>query len=382
MQLKNKFNLHELSAAVADLGILLPISFALIVFNGYSASTLFLSWGLVYIATGYFFKVSLSVQPLKAMAVIAIANGFDSNYLATTSILFACILLLLNYSGMINWLKKIFSFAIIRGIQVGIGLILVAKSIDICLHKGLFVFDNQAQIPLNLLIYAATLLLIYILQFYMKLPATFFVVVLLSLSAILCGVKIPETSTAINFSFIKPDFSIGLESLFFLIIPQLPLTLGNAIYAANDSCHSLYGKQAAKINPERLTISMALSNIAIGFLGSFPICHGAGGIAAHYRFGARSGAASIILGIILITLTLIKPDFIFYIPSPCLAALLLVASFEMLRFIVQVDSKISLIIAVSVALISFMSNNLLAALLTGLSLELITKFTQIKESVK
>jgi hypothetical protein len=38
-------------------------------------------------------------------------------------------------------------------------------------------------------------------------------------------------------------------------------------------------------------------NLIGGFFGAMPVCHGSGGLAAQYRFGARSGASIIILGL-------------------------------------------------------------------------------------
>ena len=38
-------------------------------------------------------------------------------------------------------------------------------------------------------------------------------------------------------------------------------------------------------------------NLIGGWFGAMPVCHGSGGLAAQYRFGARSGASIIILGL-------------------------------------------------------------------------------------
>jgi MFS superfamily sulfate permease-like transporter len=45
-------------------------------------------------------------------------------------------------------------------------------------------------------------------------------------------------------------------------------------------------------------------NLASAVLGGVPMCHGAGGMAGHVAFGARTGGAPIILGSILICLAL------------------------------------------------------------------------------
>jgi MFS superfamily sulfate permease-like transporter len=45
-------------------------------------------------------------------------------------------------------------------------------------------------------------------------------------------------------------------------------------------------------------------NLGSAALGGIPMCHGAGGMAGHVRFGARTGGAPIILGAILVLLAL------------------------------------------------------------------------------
>ena len=45
-------------------------------------------------------------------------------------------------------------------------------------------------------------------------------------------------------------------------------------------------------------------NVLLCPFGAMPMCHGAGGLAAQYRFGARSGLCNLILGSALICLGL------------------------------------------------------------------------------
>lgn len=45
-------------------------------------------------------------------------------------------------------------------------------------------------------------------------------------------------------------------------------------------------------------------NLIGGWFGAMPVCHGSGGLAAQYRFGARSGASIIILGLFKVLLGL------------------------------------------------------------------------------
>ena len=160
-----------------------------------------------------------------------------------------------------------------------------------------------------------------------------------------------------------------------MILPQLPLTLGNAVYAANDICHDLWGKQAAKVTPKRLGFSIGLSDLFIGLLGSFPVCHGSGGMGAHSQFGAKTGGATIIIGTILIFLALTAySSFLFFIPVPLLAAMLLFDSYRMMIMVRKLSANFHIAVALVVGLTSFFTRNLTVALIAGIILEYGYKF--------
>lgn len=64
------------------------------------------------------------------------------------------------------------------------------------------------------------------------------------------------------------------------------------------------------------------------------MCHGAGGLAAHHGFGARSGAAPILIGALLVLVAIpVGPglDLLARIPEATLGALLLIAAIELAR---------------------------------------------------
>ncbi len=110
----------------------------------------------------------------------------------------------------------------------------------------------------------------------------------------------------INFGIANP-INISMPSLsnmqtafVLLVIPQLPLTLGNAVFATHDTAKHYYGNKAERVTPKRLLTSMSGANFMAGILGGMPVCHGSGGLTAHYRFGARTGGASIMVGAIFL----------------------------------------------------------------------------------
>lgn len=63
----------------------------------------------------------------------------------------------------------------------------------------------------------------------------------------------------------------------FLALPQLPLTLGNAIIAIREENNRLFPDRAVTENA--IAGSTGVMNVAGAVLGGVPMCHGAGGMA-------------------------------------------------------------------------------------------------------
>ena len=77
-------------------------------------------------------------------------------------------------------------------------------------------------------------------------------------------------------------------------MPQIPLTILNSVIALCALSLDLFPTRPA--SPRRLALSVALMNLICCPFGAMPMCHGAGGLAAQYRFGARTGGSMILLG--------------------------------------------------------------------------------------
>ncbi len=369
---ENRFTLSEWSGAVGDLGTLLPLAFALVIFNGYSSQRLFFLWGIVYLISGWYYRVPVAVQPLKAMAVIAFAGGYSVGQLSTTAVFYGILLIVLAGTGVIRWLERWFTPALVRGIQLGIGFILLQKAVEMSLKNGLFLGYQPVSRGLNFLLLFALLLVLGIFQFQKNKPISVGIIFISIALSLAFGISTPESWSQGNIAvFSSPDWRFFLPAVMFLMIPQLPLTLGNAVFAANDACHTFWKERSERVTPTRFGVSIGISNVVIGLLGGFPICHGAGGIAAHAKFGGKTGGTTMILGGILILVSLVKPlsNFLFLIPIPVLGALLLLTSWSLIVLIQRLQTKSEILIALIVGLLSFSTHNLSIALIAGFLLE-------------
>jgi hypothetical protein len=82
-----------------------------------------------------------------------------------------------------------------------------------------------------------------------------------------------------------------------LALPQLPLTFGNALIAIREENNRLFPKRP--VTERRVSLSTGIMNLWSSAIGGIPLCHGAGGMAGHIRFGATTGGATVILGVLL-----------------------------------------------------------------------------------
>jgi MFS superfamily sulfate permease-like transporter len=89
----------------------------------------------------------------------------------------------------------------------------------------------------------------------------------------------------------------------FLALPQVPLTLGNAVIAITEENNRLFPNRP--VNESKISTSTGLMNLLSASVGGVPMCHGAGGMAGHVQFGARTGGALVILGLVLLAIAIL-----------------------------------------------------------------------------
>lgn len=374
------FGLSEFRGAVGDLGTTLPLAFMLIISNGYPVVRIFFLWGLAYIAVGWYYKVPISIQPLKAMAVIAITGGFPVSFLSSTAVLYGILLLLLTSTGLIQWLNRWFSKAIVRGIQLGIGLLLAYKAWELVAGNTLYL-NGSGDIGNWIFLLSALVMGILFLstKWLGRSVALELIVISIGISLI-AGISLGSINhSGTLWQWNPPEWSGWWNMATLLIIPQLPLTLGNAVYAADDACHTFWPKQSKRVSPGHLAGSIGLLDIFIGLFGGFPICHGAGGIAAHQRFSGKTGGTVIILGIGFVILALLGSfsTLLFLIPIPILGVLLLFDSWQMITLTRRLVNANHIVVALAVGIFSFATHNLFIALLIGLTIEYALDFWSV-----
>ncbi|HWQ66678.1 MAG TPA: putative sulfate/molybdate transporter [Methanospirillum sp.] len=312
----------EISGSVGNFGTILPLFCAVSLTTGMPLSTMLLLCGVWYIITGIVYRIPIPVEPLKAVAAISIADHLDPGVIAASGIFIGLIFIILGLSGGMEWLQRKVPESVIRGIQLGLGLLLIRSALfDLgLLDAGFF------------LISVGIIVLFIIAKHRWNVPDHSALIVLVFGGIILIFAHgVPQVTIPPVPVLVIPDLMQYVSAGLLLVLPQFPLTLGNAVLATSLLACELYKRD---IRPDRLSITVGVMSLSTSFLGGFPMCHGAGGVAAHYRFGARTGIAMGLGGIVLIALAacVSDPGTLAAMPKGIFGALLLTVGIELILY--------------------------------------------------
>jgi MFS superfamily sulfate permease-like transporter len=329
------FDLQEWSGAFGDLGLLIPIVAALVIRNGFDGTSVLLVFGAAYILSALYYRLPMPVQPLKAMAAIIIAQGLGVEVVSAAGLLMAAVLLTLAATGAIGPLSRLFTRPVVRGIQAAVGLLLIKTAVDMATsgqvlrgHDDVYL-SFGADVPVSLLLALGTAAVVTLSVWKRGLPAGLIVLALgvvaglaFGSAGMLSGLSVGPQMP----SLALPGAGAFATALVVLVIPQVPLTVGNAVVACADTAHGYFGEGASRVTHRSLLTTMGLANVFAGAVGGMPVCHGSGGLTAHYRFGARTAAAGLIIGSALVALALTfgsgAVDLFGLIPYPVLGVML------------------------------------------------------------
>jgi SulP family sulfate permease len=358
-----RFDRAELAGALADLGVLVPIAVALIVKNGLSATAVLLPAGLLYVAAGLLYRLPVPVQPLKAFGAIAIAQGLGSNEIAAGALLMGMVFILLGASGWLDRVAKAFPLPIIRGVQLSVGLLFCQLAWKLTTAPPA-AFTDHARPAWWLL---AGGVVVVVAALFLRRYAVTLALMLLAVVAMVLAYSGP---LALGPSPIHlPHLSVQAftTAAVALVLPQLPLTFANSCLATADAARIYFGRDARRVRPGRLALSLGIANLVAGGISGMPVCHGAGGMTAHYSFGARTGGAPVVLGAVLLILAVAIGASLAAVmagfPVPILAGLLAVAGLLHITLLKDLRHPFHWTLAIAVGVTGLLSN--LAIALVG-----------------
>jgi hypothetical protein len=283
-----RFTVSELSGAVADLGVMLPLVLALVTLNGVDAVSAFTVVGAAYIIAAFTYRLPIPVQPLKSLAATALALKLNAPVITAGTYWVAGAFLLFALTGADRWVGRLFPTPIVRGIQVGLGLLLVRSSAS--LIGSDWMIGVLAAAVLGVALWARPGV------------AALLVILLGVVEGVLAhgwpggrlSVQLPA------WAGFPPRAAFG-PGFWLLALPQIPLSLANSVYATRDAAAQYFGDEARdRVTATRLLGTMSVMNVMAAALGGVPLCHGCGGLTAHYRLGARTGGAPLMIGVLFL----------------------------------------------------------------------------------
>ncbi len=394
---KYKFNRLELAGSLGDLGTLLPLALGMILVNGLNPQGLFLAVGIFYVISGAYFGVTVPVQPMKVIAAYAIATGLSSKQVQASGLLMALFLFIIGITGAITLIGRYIPKPVVRGVQLSTGTLLMAQGVKFILGKSTFqVLQDAAEpflsvqsvgsLPIGIIIGSVGGILTFLFINNKRFPAGLLLIAGGTLIGLFLGV--PENLKRLSFAIGLPKLlPYGYPSkadltfaLLVLVLPQIPMTIGNAVVANVDLSREYFGDKSKKVTYRASCISMALANLLSFFLGGMPLCHGAGGLAAHYRFGARTPGSNIIIGSVFILLSILFGKnalaVTYLIPMSVLGILLLFAGSQLGLTILDIREKKDLFVVLMMLGIT-LASNLAAGFVVGILVAYLLKHEKL-----
>ncbi|KAJ1557212.1 hypothetical protein HK096_008520 [Nowakowskiella sp. JEL0078] len=288
------FTLTEMAGALGDIGTFLPILVSLAVTSQINISSTLVFAGIFRIVTGFMFKITMPLQPMKSIAAIALVAKLTLPQVVASGFFVSCVVAVLSACQALHFANRLLPLSLVRGIQLGTGLQLITKGVALILASHAFTFTGYAWTDNHL---TAVIAFIFTMCFYMS-PKNYSALILFgSFGPGMWTMIVPTGS----------DFAIGIVKAG---LGQLPLSILNSVgfyvIAMSKLADDLYPQRKQPVaSITAVGVSVGVMNIVGMWFGSMPFCLGSGGLAAQYRFGARTHVSVVILGIVKIVLGLV-----------------------------------------------------------------------------
>lgn len=313
---------QEISGACGDLGTFIPHVIGAITVAGLAPAGVLLGFGLTLISTGLFYGLPLPVQPMKAISAVILTGGLRPGEVAAAGMIIGLVLLVLGMTGLISRLARVIPQSVSAGLQLGLGLLMGVLGLKLMLEKPWVGFP--------------ALVALFLLGRIPRFPAAPVVLVTAAIAGWITGGAASGHNAVVASSglhLVIPTWTEVWRSFGVAVLPQLSLTLTNAVIVTASVSRELFAGKGEIAGERNLALSSGLANVLLCPFGAMPMCHGAGGLQAQYRFGGRTGLTPIIFGVVLLVLAVGFADraagLFAIIPIGAVGALLIIAGTDL-----------------------------------------------------
>lgn len=291
-----RFDRNELAGAFGDIGTDLPLVLGMILATGLHSASVLVMFGLMQWFTAFRYRMPMPVQPLKAVAVIVIAQKIAPEVLYGGGLAIGLVMLLLTLTGAITWIASVVPKAVVRGLQLGLGIQLAMLALKDYV---------QADGMRGYLVAGVAFVIVIALFGNRRFPPAIPVILIGVIYAFVYKLAQSDFTNAIGFTvpqFRRVSLADVTNGFLLLALPQIPLSLGNSILATKQVAEDLFPEK--QITVKKLSLTYAVMNLVNPWFGGVPTCHGSGGLVGHYTFGARTGGSILIYGSIFLIIGL------------------------------------------------------------------------------
>lgn len=359
-----RLNLSEFAGSMGDFGTLLPLAIGYIVVCGLDPAGFLVMMGVANIVSGLVYRLPMPIEPMKALAVMAIAQHWTPSMVSASGLGMGIIWLLLAATGAITWIARVTPRPVVMGIQVTLGVLLAAEALKLSASSWLLAVAGVVVVltlrknkyaPAALVLMGGGLVIMALQGGFGSLgPVEFRLPSLASFTAS----EVWQTMLLAGFA-------------------QVPLTAANAVIATSSLITSYWPDE--HVSPRKLAFSHGVMNLVSPLFGGMPMCHGAGGLVGQYFYGARTAGTNLIEGALEVTLGLFFAGSIAGLfaafPQAILGAMMFMVAVELVKFVRHVRSVPDIAVAavtVGVALLSNMAFGFLAGVAVHRIIGLVT----------
>ncbi|KAH9290450.1 hypothetical protein KI387_034567 [Taxus chinensis] len=378
--LRCKQGWSEVSGSLGDLGTFVPIVVALTLVNGLDLGTTLIFTGIYNILTGLIWGIPMPVQPMKSIAAVAISEGkhLTIPQIMAAGICTAGTLFALGVTGLMGFLYRFLPLPVVRGVQLSQGLSFAFTAVKYVKKNQNFVSSksegDRAWVGWDGLILALVSFCFIVLvtgsgddmqenqvgdddrgderdrrrsNRYLRIVSAIPSALIVFLVGIIISIcRKPEILKQLTLgpsklhvvSISRNDWKVGFVRA---AIPQIPLSVLNSVIAVCKLSNDLFPLK--EVTATSVSASVGVMNLVGCWFGAMPVCHGAGGLAGQYRFGARSGASVVFLGTAKMVLGLLLGSSLVKIltqfPVGLLGVLLLFSGIELAMACRDMNSK-------------------------------------------
>ena len=350
-----EFNLRELAGSMGDFGTLLPLAIGYITVCRMNPAGLLVMMGLVNVVTGLVYRLPMPVEPMKVLAVMAIAQAWTPEKVYTSALVMGVVWLLMGATGAMTHVARWTPKTVVRGIQLSLGALLAVEGVKMINGWWLLGIISVG--------------IVLLLRENRYAPAA---VVLVVLGIVIMAWR-DELGAVSGLSFTLPPLTTFDPRLIWPVLrdgglAQIPLTATNAVIATSALISQYWPNR--RVTERQLSANMGVMNLILPFFGGMPLCHGAGGLAGQYYFGARTGGTNIIEGMIEIALGLflaagIASLFVAF-PRAIVGAMMLLVGIELFKFARDLRLDRGLI-PVAVTVVGSVALNMAVGFVAGLA---------------